>query len=436
MFKKCNLHLLSVVIVCSCLTGMLAIACRPGSQLTPSRSPSPEHTPAPTQSITPTSDPSPTNPPSETPTPTNTARRTPLPTQIMIITRKPNEINTLVPTKTSTVTRTLLPTIVLPVEIISSQNILQIEPLTGEGREFEDQPDDFFVRDLAFTPDGSLAAASDNTGKVYIWDVMTSQLIRMFKSRSQVVWAIGLSPDGQLVAAADGAKIRLWELATGLERYTFNLPSPQWNEAWSFTFSLDSKILVSSDFESHVAFWDTTLGTELSSLVESHGYANSLAFSPDGKYLATGADYQVTLWDLATNQPLRTFDLNLTMGNGSMGILGVQFSPDGKKIAAASGDNIAMLWDVDSGEMLNTIIGEYTIIRLNAGALAFSVDGSVLAAGMDNGEVILWDILQDKELRTISSPTCFPIEILFWPEGTVMSVGCANGAVQLWGVPR
>jgi WD40 repeat protein len=138
------------------------------------------------------------------------------------------------------------------------------------------------------------------------------------------------------------------------------------------------------------------------------------------------------LWDVASKKQIKTLVFDLRGGEGLSGIQGVLFSPDGKMIAAADGDNIAMVWEVSSGKRLSTIIGHGTIIRMSEGTLAFSPDGKMIAAGNDNGDVIFWDVFADKELWRIA--TCVPLDFVFGFNGHVFEIGCSDGRVELWGL--
>jgi WD40 repeat protein len=348
------------------------------------------------------------------------------------------ETSTTIPTKTPiplatftlgpepSSTATLLPAVSLPTEVISSQNISELEQL--DTRELADKPEDFFPRSMDFTPHGQMVAADYDT-KVYVWDGLTGQLIVSF-DHSTYLWNVAISPDGKMVASGgESGVIKLWNLKTGKEIHEFIHPGV----IWSLGFSPDGTTLVSGTLDQSIKIWNVIDGKELGDMTDV--IAESLAFSPDGKLLAIGTDDKIILWNVISKKPLRTLVFDLRGGEGLSGIQGVLFSPDGKKIAAADADNIATVWDVSSGKKLSTIIGTGTIIRMSEGALAFSPDSKMIATGNDNGDVIFWDVLADKELKTIGSQTCIPLDLIFWPNGNAFEIGCWNGTIQLWGLP-
>ena len=351
--------------------------------------------------------------------------------------------STMVPTKTRvpaatnaltaepSATLTPLPTISFATETISSTNIDQMKEL--HVRELAGKPGNFFSQRLSFTADGHTVVATNIT-KIYVWDGTTGQPIAAFNQPSYI-WNITISPNRKIVASFDdNGVLKLWNVQTGEEKYTL-AHKVVWTTVWSLAFSPDNMILASGDFDGKVTFWDTHAGKELNNIVDPNGSATSIAFSPDGKVLAIGTQDRITLWDIVSKQLIRTLDFG-TKQDEFEGIRRVFFSPDGGMIAATHTKNIAMVWDVSSGKKLSTIVGQPVLVRACEGALAFSPDSKIIATGNDDaGGIILWDSLANKELRTIGSEKCIPMDLDFLNRGSVLEIGCNNGTIQFWGLP-
>lgn len=191
-------------------------------------------------------------------------------------------------------------------------------------------------------------------------------------------------------------------------------------------FSPDGKKIASNSGDK-TKLWETDSGNELFTLKGTKESSFSISFSPDGKKIATGSfDRKVRIWDADSGK-----EMNALEGHEDA-VVSVSFSPHGNKLAsgAASRDCTIKIWDIDLGKNLATLKGHQNAVW----SVAFSPDGKKIASGSHDSTVRIWDADSGKNLMTLEGHQNAVRSVDFNPDGKTIASGSDDKTIRIWNV--
>jgi RNA polymerase sigma factor (sigma-70 family) len=190
----------------------------------------------------------------------------------------------------------------------------------------------------------------------------------------------------------------------------------------SVAFTPDGKFLASGGGDRVISFWDPATGKEIRRIEVPEQSVGAIAFSRDGKLLAgAGMNGAVILWDAATSKEIRRL-------RGHRGqVKGIAFSPKGDRLLAGDADG-ARLWDVASGKVLHVLpVGKGSV-----SAVAYSPDGRLVAAAGENATTFVWDAARGQQLHRLRGEGDYVYALAFAPDSASLLTGVQNGWAAVW----
>lgn len=310
------------------------------------------------------------------------------------------------------------------------------------------------VVSVAFSPDGTMFAAGSGYSGIICWDTATGKE-KLRIDGHEVGDNICFSPDGKLLAAArnwqqgrEGGVVQLWEVATG--KLHGRLEGDE-NLIRCAAFSPDGKLLAGhSQWEEErpgvVRVWELATQKKLLQ-IPTNSVGQTIAFSPDGELLAFDLHYTVRLCQARTGKELLKLEGHqevTTRERTSSGYINaIAFSPDGKLLASASCDSTGRIWDVATGRVLHVLEGHQGFVN----CVIFFPDGKTVATGGEDGTIRCWDVATGRQLSQLQAHDICKQQddrnqprhvfaLALSPDGQRLASGGCDTVVKVWEVER
>jgi len=323
---------------------------------------------------------------------------------------------------------------------------------TATGNEIARVTHDERVSSVAFSPGGKFVVSGSGDGTARVWETATGdEIVRMTHddavesvafspdgdeivsmTHNDAVESVAFSPDGKFVVAGRCDKLvkfgagfsctkgsaSVWETATGnkIVRMTHDAPVN------SVAFSPDGKFVVagSLDFNQFtVSVSEITTGDEIARMTHD-GWVYSVAFSPDGKFVVAGSvGGTVRVWEITTGNEIA----RMTHDDA---VESVAFSPDGKFVVSGGADNSVRVWEITTGNEIARMTHDDAV-----NSVAFSPDGKFVVAGSGDGTARVWEIATGNEVTRMTHDDEVS-SVAFSLDGRYVYSGSGDGIAHIW----
>ncbi|KAG9389540.1 Protein tyrosine kinase [Carpediemonas membranifera] len=285
---------------------------------------------------------------------------------------------------------------------------------------------------IAYTPDSTRVVTASKDKMLAVWDA-ESGAHRSWMNNGGFICDIAISPDGSTVASAGDKTIKLWDLESGRQVIALEAHN-DWVRG--LAFSPDGKTLASCSDDKTVKLWRVSSFSTVKRVLSGQSYLSHkfqghnksvkcVQFVSDNILLSAGMDGRVRVWSAESYDEVRVigFDAYTRRGIDCLAV-----SPDGELVATASSfaTNAIELWSVKTGEHIRSLTGHARYVN----CLAFSADGRLASGGWD-WAIRLWN-LADGSSREFKGHERVIKRLAFSPDGETLASGSGDGTAKLW----
>ncbi len=305
---------------------------------------------------------------------------------------------------------------------------------------------------VAFSADGKklLSASRDGTVRIWAMDHTLSAVRLLNSSQVDPVFFAG----GLLIATAEGNRVTIWDASSGQRLQSL----AEGGEILGIAISPDNRLLAVGRYledrfarpyrPSFLSLWEIDTGRRVAEFAGINGMEQhfaycaieTLAFSPDGKFLVAGFGdrgshftsnlVDLKVWDVAN---LRE---HTRLNGHNNTCVSISFSADGSLLASGSHDGTARIWDAATWRSVGAPFsaGDPMTRDNSVEALAFAPDRRTLAMGTMDGKVLIWNVETRDRIELSKAHANGVLCIAFSPDGRTMASGSLDETIRLWNV--
>jgi WD40 repeat protein len=285
------------------------------------------------------------------------------------------------------------------------------------------------IKSIAISPHLPIVATGSEDKTIRLWNIDTGTEMAILSGHQKSVETIAFHPHklGLLYSGDRAGIIKLWR---GVDGEELNSIDTQQNKVNVLAISPDGKLLISGGSDKTIKIWHLDLSCDRSiehlvTLKHHQLSVNSLAFNPienDVKFASVSSDRRVLLWGLESKTPLSIFTAH------TQPVKTLAFSPDGKLLATAGDDGSIQIWDIDSRKLTQTLSAHPWTIS----ALSFLADGNTLTSASWDGTIKFWQISTWQEIECLSTHSAEVLAMQICKKGQYIITGSRDCTAKIF----
>ena len=277
-----------------------------------------------------------------------------------------------------------------------------------------------WIRSIAIYPQQHWLISGHRDGIIRCWDLPSHACVHKLSGHTDAVLAVAITADGHYLASSSlDRTVRIWDLH---QLVCIHILDAEIEGSWSLAFTPDSTKLAAACTNGQLQIWDVPTGTLHQTILAATPRIQSIALCPTHNLLATTWEDRVQIWHLATGECLHTFSTQQRTHS-------IAFSPDGRYLANGSMDKTIKIWDTNTWNCRQTLRGHQGWIM----SVAFDPDRqNQLISGSCDRTIKRWDISTGECLQTYTGHTNWVWSASCLPGSNAIVSAGEDGTIKIW----